>query len=76
MKRNGKVKLVLFANQVEVDQGPLVRSEQGQVFFATDRETKKKVVVKQIPIESNSYALIKELEVFQLALKNAQAESA
>jgi serine/threonine protein kinase len=54
-------KLVLFANQVDVDSQVLVQSEQGQVFFATDRQTKKKVVIKQINISSSSYTLIKEL---------------
>ena len=53
--------VVLFADQVDVERRPLIHSEQGQVYFATDKISKKKVVIKQINIGESSYALIKEL---------------
>lgn len=49
---------------MEIERRPLIHSEQGQVYFGTDKVSKKKVVIKQINIGDSSYALIKELQVF------------
>jgi len=53
--------VLLFAEDIIVDNKPLVSSGQGQVFFSTYPRKKERIVIKQINIQNNPEALIKEL---------------
>jgi hypothetical protein len=53
--------VLLFAEDIIVDNKPLVSSGQGQVFFGTCPRKKERIVIKQINIQNNPEALIKEL---------------
>ena len=61
-----KREVQLLANEIIVDDSPFINSGQGQVFFGTCPITKEKIVIKQIDLDENPTALIKELQVFQL----------
>lgn len=56
-----KKEVLLFAEEIICDNKPLVNSGQGQVFFGRCPKRNNRIVVKQINIDYNPEALIKEL---------------
>lgn len=58
--------VLLFAEDIIVDSGPLDSSAQAKIYFGTCTKTNQRIVIKQINLMSNSEALVKELQIFQL----------
>lgn len=65
-----KSEVLLFAEEIVCFNRPLAKSAQGQVFIGKCTETGEKIVIKQISIEENMEALIKELQVFSMYLNS------
>ena len=61
-----KQEVLLFAEEIVCDSRPQCSSAQGQVFFGKCTQTGQKIVIKQINIQENPDALIKELQVFNM----------
>lgn len=59
-----KREVLLFAEDIVCDNRGMVASGQSQVFFGKCPRTSERIVIKQINIDHNSDALIKELQVF------------
>lgn len=68
--------VLLFAEDFISDNRPIVCSGQSQVFFGLCAQTGERVVIKQISIQHNPEALIKELQVFQLFMKHIDTQKA
>ena len=58
--------VLLFAEEFISDKKPLLNSAQGQVFIGVNPADNQKRVIKQINLQSNPKALVKELQVFKL----------
>lgn len=69
-----KQEVLLFAEEIVCDNRPKCNSVQGQVFFGKCTETGQKIVIKQINIQENPDALIKELQVFNMYINSMNAD--
>jgi hypothetical protein len=65
-----KQEVLLFAEEIVCDSRPQCSSAQGQVFFGKCTQTGQKIVIKQINIQENPDALIKELQVFNMYINS------
>jgi hypothetical protein len=68
-----KQEVLLFAEEIVCDSRPQCSSAQGQVFFGKCTQTGQKIVIKQINIQENPDALIKELQVFNMYINSMNA---
>jgi hypothetical protein len=69
-----KQEVLLFAEEIVCDSRPQCSSAQGQVFFGKCTQTGQKIVIKQINIQENPDALIKELQVFNMYINSMNAD--
>ena len=67
-----KREVLLFAEEILIDNKPLKDSAQSQVFIGICTETANKIVIKQIDYLLNPEALIKELQVHSLFTNGLQ----